>query len=192
MVDGTLVPASIPDVEIPSETPTELVVTEITPGSGPKAVNGDMVLVNYVGVRSEDGTQFDTNYGGGPPFPVTLGAGGVIEGWDQGLQGVQAGERLQLDIPADLAYGDQPQGDVIKTRPTSRPPTNPPPSSSSRTSSPVTAPSSPQATPPSSTWPRREPTLARSSRARGRPASRSPSSSPTDRSSPPWSRSSRG
>lgn len=114
VVDGTLVPASIPDVEIPSETPTELVVTEIAPGSGPKAGNGDMVLVNYVGVRSEDGTQFDTNYGGGPPFPVTLGAGGVIEGWDQGLQGVQAGERLQLDIPADLAYGDQPQGDVIK------------------------------------------------------------------------------
>jgi FKBP-type peptidyl-prolyl cis-trans isomerase len=113
-VDGTLVPASVPDVEIPSETPTELVVTEITPGSGPEAGSGDMVLVNYVGVRSEDGTQFDTNYTGGPPFPVTLGAGGVIKGWDQGLQGVQAGERLQLDIPADLAYGDQPQGDVIK------------------------------------------------------------------------------
>ncbi len=113
-VDGTLVPASVPEVQIPSETPTELVVTEITPGSGPKAANGDMVLVNYVGVRSEDGTQFDTNYNGGPPLPVVLGSGGVIDGWEQGLQGVQVGERLQLDIPSDLAYGDQPPGDPIK------------------------------------------------------------------------------
>jgi FKBP-type peptidyl-prolyl cis-trans isomerase len=113
-VDGTLVPASIPEVSIPSETPTELVTTEITPGTGPKAGTGDMVVVNYVGVRSEDGTQFDTNFNGGPPFPVTLGAGGVIKGWDQGLQGAQLGERLQLDIPTDLAYGDQPPGEPIK------------------------------------------------------------------------------
>jgi peptidylprolyl isomerase len=113
-VDGTLVPVSIPEVSIPSDTPTELVITEITPGTGPEAGKGDMVVVNYVGVRSEDGTQFDTNYNGGPPFPVTLGAGGVIDGWDQGLQGAQEGERLQLDIPADLAYGDQPPGAPIK------------------------------------------------------------------------------
>jgi peptidylprolyl isomerase len=113
-VDGTLVPASVPEVQLPSGTPTELVVTEITPGSGQQAGNGDLLLVNYVGVRSEDGTQFDSNYGGGPPLPVLLGAGGVIDGWEQGLQGARVGERLQLDIPADLAYGDQPQGDVIK------------------------------------------------------------------------------
>jgi peptidylprolyl isomerase len=114
-VDGTLVPASIPEVEVPSETPTKLVVTEITPGDGTEAANGDLVIVNYVGVRSEDGTQFDTNFDGGPPLPVVLGAGGVIKGWDQGLKGTQTGERLQLDIPADLAYGDQPPpGDLIK------------------------------------------------------------------------------
>ncbi len=113
-VDGTLVPASIPEVEVPSETPTKLVVTEITPGDGTEAANGDLVIVNYVGVRSEDGTQFDTNFDDGPPLPVVLGAGGVIKGWDQGLKGTQTGERLQLDIPADLAYGDQPPGDPIK------------------------------------------------------------------------------
>jgi peptidylprolyl isomerase len=113
-VDGTLVPASVPEVEIPSATPTELAVTEITPGTGQQAGNGDMVIVNYVGVRSEDGTQFDSNYGGGPPLPVVLGAHGVIDGWEQGLQGTRTGERLQLDIPADLAYGDQPPGDPIK------------------------------------------------------------------------------
>jgi peptidylprolyl isomerase len=113
-VDGTLVPASVPEVALPTETPTELVVTEITPGSGAQAGNGDLVIVNYVGVRSEDGTQFDSNYGGGPPLTVLLGAHGVIDGWEQGLNGTRAGERLQLDIPADLAYGDKPPGDPIK------------------------------------------------------------------------------
>jgi FKBP-type peptidyl-prolyl cis-trans isomerase len=116
VVDMTLVPQSTvpaPEVDVPETIPIELVVTEITPGSGPAAAEGDTVLVHYVGVRSEDGTEFDSNFGGSP-FPVTLGQGGVIAGWDQGLVGVTAGERLQLDIPADLAYGDEPQGEVIQ------------------------------------------------------------------------------
>ena len=71
------------------------------------------MLVHYVGVRSEDGTQFDTSYGG-EPLPVTLGAGGVIAGWDEGLVGTTAGERVQLDIPNEMAYGDEARGDVIQ------------------------------------------------------------------------------
>jgi FKBP-type peptidyl-prolyl cis-trans isomerase len=117
VVDGTLVPTSppgsVPEVELPAETPTELGVTVLTEGTGPEAAEGDSVFVNYVGVRSEDGTEFDSSYGR-QPLPVVLGAGGVIEGWEQGLQGAQAGARIQLDIPADLAYGDQPQGDIIR------------------------------------------------------------------------------
>ncbi|MET0146313.1 MAG: FKBP-type peptidyl-prolyl cis-trans isomerase [Ilumatobacteraceae bacterium] len=113
LVPATQPTASVPDVALPDSIPTELGVTVLTPGTGPASVAGDTVYVNYVGVLSEDGTQFDDNYGT-QPYPVTLGAGGVIAGWDQGLIGVSAGERLQLDIPNDLAYGDQPQGDVIK------------------------------------------------------------------------------
>ncbi len=113
LVPATAPTASVPDVQLPGTIPTELQVTELTPGTGAPAVAGDTVYVNYVGVRSEDGTEFDNNYGQ-PPFPVTLGAGGVIDGWDQGLVGVTSGERVQLDIPSDLAYGDQPQGDVIQ------------------------------------------------------------------------------
>ncbi|MET0324853.1 MAG: FKBP-type peptidyl-prolyl cis-trans isomerase [Ilumatobacteraceae bacterium] len=112
----SLVPATtvaVPPVSIPDSIPTELVVTEITPGTGEPAEDGDTVLVNYVGVRSEDGTQFDTNFGG-EPIAVTLGAGGVIAGWDQGLVGTTQGQRVQLDIPNDLAYGDTPRGDVIQ------------------------------------------------------------------------------
>ena len=43
-----------------------------------------------------------------------LGSGGVIQGWDEGLVGAQAGSRIQLDIPAVLAYGDQRFGEVIQ------------------------------------------------------------------------------
>lgn len=104
---------SVPAVEIPAELPTELVVTELQEGSGQEAATGDSVLVHYVGVRSEDGQQFDTNFGR-DPLRVKLGEGGVIKGWEEGLVGAQQGGRMQLDIPADLAYGDQPQGELIK------------------------------------------------------------------------------
>ncbi len=110
---GSTVDASVPEVALPASTPTELVVTELRAGSGPESAAGDVVLVNYVGVRSADGTQFDANYGA-DPLPVILGQGRVIEGWDQGLVGVQAGEQLQLDIPTELAYGDEPPGEDIQ------------------------------------------------------------------------------
>jgi peptidylprolyl isomerase len=103
-----------PTVEIPEEIPTELVITDIEEGDGPAAAEGDKVKVRYVGVRSEDGTEFDSNFAGGELFEVTLGAGGVIPGWDQGLIGIKHGGRRQLDIPADLAYGDEGAGEIIK------------------------------------------------------------------------------
>jgi cyclophilin family peptidyl-prolyl cis-trans isomerase len=92
--------------------PTELVVTDLIAGSGPVAEAGDTVVVNYVGVRTVDGFEFDSSYDRGQPFPVTVGTGSVIQGWDLGLIGAQAGMRRQLDIPADLAYGDSDRGDI--------------------------------------------------------------------------------
>lgn len=119
-VAGTTVPAPPvstlpkPAVQIPTSPPTELVITDLTEGTGPAAVAGDTVVVHYVGVRSADGTEFDNSYDRGSPFPVTLGVGQVIKGWDQGLVGVKKGGRRQLDIPADLAYGDNPPSEEIK------------------------------------------------------------------------------
>lgn len=104
--------ADEPTVEIPGEIPTELVITDLVDGTGEPAANGDTVYVYYVGVLSSDGTRFDGNFGS-DPFPVTLGQGRVIQGWDEGLLGAKAGGRRQLDIPADLAYGEQGSGDVI-------------------------------------------------------------------------------
>ena len=101
-----------PDVQLPAEAPTELVRTVLEEGTGDAAVTGDTLIVDYVGVRSSDGVEFDNSYER-QPFPITLGAGGVIQGWEEGLLGAKQGERVQLDIPSDLAYGEQARGDVI-------------------------------------------------------------------------------
>ena len=103
-----------PEVEIPAELPTELQVTTLVEGAGDEAAAGDTVTVHYVGVLSADGTEFDNSYDRGSPFPVVLGAGGVIPGWEEGLLGARAGERRQLDIPAELAYGENGSGPIIQ------------------------------------------------------------------------------
>lgn len=108
-----------PEVAIPAELPTELVVTVIEEGTGPEAQPGDAVVIDYVGVRSRDGVEFDSSYNqrqaGVPPtaFSFVLGQQEVIAGWDEGIVGAQAGARIQLDIPSDLAYGENPNGELI-------------------------------------------------------------------------------
>ncbi len=116
--EGTVAAVSFPDgkpeVEAPAEQPTKLVITDLIEGTGDAAKVGDVVTVNYVGVRSADGTEFDNSYDRGATFPVTLGTGGVIAGWDEGLIGIRSGGRRRLDIPTELAYGDSPRGDIIQ------------------------------------------------------------------------------
>ncbi len=114
--EATGAPATNPDkpaVEIPAEIPTELTVTVLAEGEGPAAAPGDTVIVDYVGVRSSDGVEFDNSYDRFEPFPVVLGSGSVIPGWEDGLVGAQAGARIQLDIPSDQAYGAEARGDII-------------------------------------------------------------------------------
>jgi cyclophilin family peptidyl-prolyl cis-trans isomerase len=106
--------ADKPEVSLPAEQPTELVITDLVEGTGEPAKEGDTLSVHYVGVRSADGTEFDNSYDRGTPIEVTLGSGGVIQGWEEGLIGVKQGGRRQLDIPADLAYGDNPPGEPIQ------------------------------------------------------------------------------
>ncbi|REF98835.1 peptidylprolyl isomerase [Asanoa ferruginea] len=87
---------------------TALKVTPLIEGKGPAAKSGQTVTVNYVGVTYKTGEEFDASWKTGQPFPVQLGSGTVIEGWDKGLVGAKVGSRLQLDIPAAMAYGDNP------------------------------------------------------------------------------------
>jgi peptidylprolyl isomerase len=97
-----------PVVKAGEGTVTTLKVTPLIEGKGPAAKSGQTVTVNYVGVTYADGKEFDASWNSGQPFPVQLGTGSVIEGWDKGLLGAKAGSRLQLDIPAAMAYGETP------------------------------------------------------------------------------------
>lgn len=103
-----------PSVDVPDTAPSELVVTVLREGSGPAAASGDTVIVDYVGVRTVDGVEFDNSYDRLSPYPVTLGGGMVIAGWDEGLIGAQSGARIQLDIPSDMAYGETARDEIIR------------------------------------------------------------------------------
>ncbi|HEX4983491.1 MAG TPA: FKBP-type peptidyl-prolyl cis-trans isomerase [Ilumatobacteraceae bacterium] len=106
----TLPRTAKPVVSVPAAIPTELQITDLVAGTGYAAAIGDTVVVDYVGVRTADGVEFDNSYERGIPYDFPLGQGRVIEGWDQGLIGIQVGTRRQLDVPAELAYGDSPPG----------------------------------------------------------------------------------
>jgi len=104
-----------PSVTIPKEAPpAELVKTDITVGSGDEAVKGKNVSVHYVGVAWSNGQEFDASWNSGNAFEFRLGAGQVIQGWDDGVAGMKVGGRRQLTIPPDMGYGSRGAGGVIK------------------------------------------------------------------------------
>lgn len=88
----------------------------LTEGSGLVAENGDLVIVHYVG-KLEDESIFDSSISRNQPFPFNLGAGDVIAGWEKGVLGMKVGEKRNLKISPELAYGEQgivlPDGKVI-------------------------------------------------------------------------------
>ncbi len=90
----------------------QLKVEVLQEGTGEGAKNGDTVIVHYTGTL-EDGTKFDSSIDRGQPFSFVLGAGRVIQGWDQGILGMKVGEKRKLTIPPELAYGSSGAGNVI-------------------------------------------------------------------------------
>jgi peptidylprolyl isomerase len=95
-----------PVIPKPTGTPPrKLVKEDIVKGKGPGAKRGDTVTVNYVGVNFSNGQEFDSSWDSGASFPVQLGAGMVIEGWDKGLVGIRKGGRRMLTIPPEMGYG---------------------------------------------------------------------------------------
>ncbi|MEV0006302.1 FKBP-type peptidyl-prolyl cis-trans isomerase [Micromonospora sp. NPDC050980] len=99
-----------PTVQAGSGELTKLKVTTLVKGTGPAVKAGQTITTNYVGVFYSDGKQFDSSWDNGQPATFPIGVGQVIKGWDQGLVGVPVGSRVQLDLPADLAYGDKAEG----------------------------------------------------------------------------------
>jgi peptidylprolyl isomerase len=104
-----------PEVDFPdSPPPADLEITDLVEGHGAVATPGRRVLVHYVGVAHSTGEEFDASYNRGEPLGFPLGAGRVIQGWDQGVAGMKVGGRRKLVIPPHLAYGDRGAGGVIK------------------------------------------------------------------------------
>jgi FKBP-type peptidyl-prolyl cis-trans isomerase FkpA len=93
-------------------TASGLVIDDIEAGSGDVAEKGSMVSVHYTGWLT-DGTKFDSSKDRNDPFNFPLGAGHVIRGWDEGVQGMKVGGKRKLTIPPQLGYGARGAGGVI-------------------------------------------------------------------------------
>jgi FKBP-type peptidyl-prolyl cis-trans isomerase FkpA len=93
-------------------SPTGLIVEEVVVGAGTLAASGQSVKVHYTGWLT-DGTKFDSSKDRGDPFVFPLGAGQVIKGWDEGVQGMKVGGMRKLTIPPALGYGARGAGGVI-------------------------------------------------------------------------------
>lgn len=103
-----------PEVDFPGgQPPADLQIKDIWEGDGPVAQAGQTVSVHYVGVAFSTGEEFDASWNRGTPLKFQLGAGQVISGWDQGVQGMKVGGRRELIIPAHLAYGERGAGGKI-------------------------------------------------------------------------------
>ena len=91
-------------------TESGLQYKELVAGDGEKPSEQDTVKVHYKGTLI-DGTQFDSSYDRGQPaeFPLT----GVIKGWTEALQLMNVGDKFELTIPSDLAYGKRGSGPTI-------------------------------------------------------------------------------
>jgi len=91
--------------------PDKLEIVDEKVGTGAEAKKGDKVKVHYTGTLM-NGKQFDSSVGK-TPFEVTIGSGGVIKGWDEGLPGMKVGGKRKLTIPWQMAYGESGQGTNI-------------------------------------------------------------------------------
>lgn len=100
-------------------TVSELIKQDGRVGTGVEAVAGRTVTVHYTGwlydaARGDKkGAKFDSSRDRNDPFPFTLGAGEVIQGWDEGVAGMKVGGQRTLTIPPSMGYGARGAGGVI-------------------------------------------------------------------------------
>jgi FKBP-type peptidyl-prolyl cis-trans isomerase FkpA len=98
---------------------TSLQVADVKVGTGAQAAAGKQVTVHYTGwlydpkTKDHHGKKFDSSRDHGEPFNFKLGAGQVINGWDQGVAGMKVGGSRTLIIPSELGYGARGAGAVI-------------------------------------------------------------------------------
>jgi FKBP-type peptidyl-prolyl cis-trans isomerase FkpA len=95
-----------------TQTASGLSIEELVFGEGEIAAAGQTVTVHYTGWLI-DGKKFDSSKDRGDPFEFSLGAGRVIRGWDEGVQGMKVGGKRKLTIPPALGYGARGAGGAI-------------------------------------------------------------------------------
>ena len=114
---NTPVQASTPASPLPPSAPVQtesgLVYIDVEVGTGPVAEPGTRVTVHYTGMLTIDNSVFDSSVERGEPFQFDLGAGNVIDGWEEGVAGMKVGGKRHLIIPPNLAYGERGYGEVI-------------------------------------------------------------------------------
>ena len=109
-------PAPVVTAPVDTQPITELQKNDVVKGSGEGISAGQQAVVHYTGwlydaaTPDHKGKQFDSSRQSGKPFRFTIGAGGVIKGWEEGVQGMQPGGQRQLVIPASLGYGERGAG----------------------------------------------------------------------------------
>ena len=102
----------------PAAPPTELQKTDVVKGTGEGISLGQVAVVHYTGwlydasAAEQKGGKFDSSRDRGQPFKFAIGAGHVITGWDEGVQGMQPGGQRRLVIPPGLAYGEPGKGPI--------------------------------------------------------------------------------
>jgi FKBP-type peptidyl-prolyl cis-trans isomerase FkpA len=99
------------DLDAMERSDTWLYVRTLQPGEGQGAADGDKIRVTYTGWLP-DGTQFDSNLGQ-EPLLVTLGKDFLIDGFMEGIEGIEIGEERLLVVPPTLAYGTAGEPGVI-------------------------------------------------------------------------------
>jgi len=95
-----------------TQTASGLSFEELVLGEGEIATAGQTVTVHYTGWLI-DGKKFDSSKDRNDPFEFPLGAGRVIRGWDEGVQGMKVGGKRKLTIPPALGYGARGAGGAI-------------------------------------------------------------------------------
>lgn len=93
----------------PVKTEDGLEYWDVTIGTGPRAIAGDIVKVHYTGWLA-NGKKFDSSLDRNEPFTFELGHGDVIKGWDEGIKGMRVGGKRRLRIPPGLGYGAEGSG----------------------------------------------------------------------------------
>lgn len=116
VIDGIVIGGDdVPVISVgpDSQPASELLVTDLRPGNGPSAALGDTITVNYCGIGQSTGSLFDSSWANGQPATFPVVQGGLIQGWIDGVTGMQVGERRLLIIPSELGYGNQAVGSIL-------------------------------------------------------------------------------